>query len=74
MVNGLELPEGDADIDTELSDSDDYLPEVCLHDSMSFAMATIHNQTSFMDFDALILWHTKTLTYHSSFFTTILLE
>ncbi|KAK3157439.1 hypothetical protein QOZ80_2AG0122310 [Eleusine coracana subsp. coracana] len=27
LVNGLEFPEDEADIDTELSDSDDYLPE-----------------------------------------------
>jgi hypothetical protein len=31
LVNGLEFPEGEADIDTESSGSDDYLPEVCLH-------------------------------------------
>jgi hypothetical protein len=30
LVSGLEFPDDEADIDTELSDTDDYLPEVCL--------------------------------------------
>jgi nucleolar complex protein 2 len=47
LVNGLEFPEDECELNSDLSDSDGYLSEVCLLILFRGSYSLIHNQHSF---------------------------